>query len=245
MKSESAKSKKLGGKIWFNLVLFGLMGQIAWNVENMYFNTFLCNSIYGSASKTAVENSVDVTRAVALMVSLSAVTAVVTSFLMGNLSDKKNNRRLFISVGYILWGLVTACFGFVSLANTSALFNLSDEAAVLTVTVWIIIALDCVMTFMGSTSNDSAFNAWVTDVTDVSNRTNVETVSDVSLEVTKIIEKHDTVDWQKNKDIHNKIAQDIDDYFYELEKTRGLKIDFDTIDKIIENVITVALRRFK
>ena len=176
MKSESAKSKKLGGKIWFNLVLFGLMGQIAWNVENMYFNTFLCNSIYGSASKTAVENSVDVTRAVALMVSLSAVTAVVTSFLMGNLSDKKNNRRLFISVGYILWGLVTACFGFVSLANTSALFNLSDEAAVLTVTVWIIIALDCVMTFMGSTSNDSAFNAWVTDVTDVSNRTNVETV---------------------------------------------------------------------
>ena len=72
-----------------------------------------------------------------------------------------------------------------------------------------------------------------------------EIVSDISLEVTKIIEKHDTVDWQTNKDIHNKIAQDIDDLFYELEKSHGFKVDFDTIDKIIENVITVALRRFK
>ena len=74
---------------------------------------------------------------------------------------------------------------------------------------------------------------------------NIETVSDISLEVTKIIEKHDTVDWQTNKDIHNKIAQDIDDLFYDLEKNHGFKVDFDTIDKIIENVITVALRRFK
>lgn len=74
---------------------------------------------------------------------------------------------------------------------------------------------------------------------------NIERVSDISLEVTKIIEKHDTVDWQTNKDIHNKIAQDIDDLFYDLEKNHGFKVDFDTIDKIIENVITVALRRFK
>lgn len=54
-----------------------------------------------------------------------------------------------------------------------------------------------------------------------------------------------TVDCQTNKDIHNKIAQDIDDLFYDLEKNHGFKVDFDTIDKIIENVITVALRRFK
>ena len=55
----------------------------------------------------------------------------------------------------------------------------------------------------------------------------------------------DTVNWQTNKDIHNKIAQDIDDLFYDLEKNHGFKVDFDTIDKIIENVITVALRKFK
>ena len=74
---------------------------------------------------------------------------------------------------------------------------------------------------------------------------NIDMISDISLEVTSIIQKHDTVDWQTNKEIHNKIAQDIDDMFYRLEKENGFIIDFDTVDKIIENVITVALRRFK
>ena len=74
---------------------------------------------------------------------------------------------------------------------------------------------------------------------------NLDIVSDISLEVTSIIQNHDTVDWQTNKEIHNKIAQDIDDMFYRLEKENDFLIDFDTIDKIIENVITVALRRFK
>jgi type I restriction enzyme R subunit len=73
----------------------------------------------------------------------------------------------------------------------------------------------------------------------------IDTVTDISLAVTRIIEKHDTVDWQTNRDIHNRIAQEIDDFFYELEKERGFQVDFDTVDKVIENVITVALRRFK
>ena len=74
---------------------------------------------------------------------------------------------------------------------------------------------------------------------------NIDIISDIALEVTSIIQKHDTVDWQTNKEIHNKIAQEIDDLFYRLEKEQNFVIDFDTIDKIIENVITVALRRFK
>ena len=74
---------------------------------------------------------------------------------------------------------------------------------------------------------------------------NIDIISDISLEVTTIIQNHDMVDWQTNKEIHNKIAQDIDDMFYRLEKENGFVIDFVTIDKIIENVITVALRRFK
>lgn len=81
------------------------------------------------------------------------------------------------------------------------------------------------------------------DVIDING--NIDIISDISLEVTSIIQKHDTVDWQTNKEIHNKIAQDIDDMFYSLEKESDFTIDFDTIDKIIENVITVALRRFK
>ena len=169
-------TKKLNARTWFNLILFGFMGQVAWNVENMYFNTFLCNYIYGKASPEAVGGAMSVTDAVARMVALSAVAAVVTTFLMGNLSDKINNRKIFISVGYILWGIVTGCFGFISLENTEKLSVFGSAAGVLTATVWIVIGMDCLMTFMGSTSNDSAFNAWVTDVTDTENRTTAETV---------------------------------------------------------------------
>ena len=55
---------------------------------------------------------------------------------------------------------------------------------------------------------------------------------------------HSQVDWTNNKTIHDRISQDIDDLFYDYEKERGLELSFDTIDKIIENVKTVALRRF-
>lgn len=74
---------------------------------------------------------------------------------------------------------------------------------------------------------------------------NIDIISDIAIETTQIVKTHDTVDWQTNKEIHNKIAQDIDDMFYRLEKEKDIVIDFDVIDKIIENVITVALRRFK
>lgn len=69
-------------------------------------------------------------------------------------------------------------------------------------------------------------------------------VAEISEAITKIIAKHSQVDWSNNKTIHDRISQDIDDLFYEYEKTRGLKLSFDVIDKIIENVKTVALRRF-
>jgi type I restriction enzyme R subunit len=75
--------------------------------------------------------------------------------------------------------------------------------------------------------------------------TNIDMISDVSLRITEIVDEHNMVDWQTNKDIHNKIAQDIDDMFYEIEKDTGITVDFDSVDKIIENVITVALRRFR
>lgn len=167
---------KLGAGTWFNLILFGLMGQVAWNVENMYFNTFLCNFIYGKATPDAVSSSMPIVDAVAWMVALSAVVAVLTTFIMGNLSDRINNRKIFISVGYILWGVVTGCFGFISLENTEKLGRFSSAAGVLTATVWIVIGMDCLMTFMGSTSNDSAFNAWITDIGSSENRTIIETV---------------------------------------------------------------------
>lgn len=73
---------------------------------------------------------------------------------------------------------------------------------------------------------------------------NFDLIGEISLKIAQIIEEHNAVDWQTNIAIHNKIAQDIDDMFYEYEKQGKLKLSFDTIDRIIENVKTVALRRF-
>lgn len=157
--------QKLTKLNWFTICLFSFMSGIAWNIENMYFNTFLYNSVYANASEAAMAGSMAPTTAISRMVSLSAIAAVLTTFVMGTLSDKMKNRKLFISVGYLLWGIVTAAFGFITRDNIAALLGLTDEAKILTTTVWVVIVMDIIMTFMGSTSNDAAFNAWLTDIT--------------------------------------------------------------------------------
>ena len=153
---------KLTKRVWTGILLFMFMGLLAWNVENMYFNTFLNDCVYNEGILGA---SLTLTDAVNIMVTLSAITAVVTTFIMGTLSEKLKNRKAFISFGYIAWGIVTALFGFITKDNVAKLFGLSDPGQIITVTAWIVIIMDMIMTFMGSTSNDSAFNAWVTDVT--------------------------------------------------------------------------------
>ncbi len=156
--------KKLSKRLWFNLLLFSFMGQIAWAVENVYFNTFLFNYIGGDTGH------------ISTMVAASAATAVITTFVMGTLSDKLGKRKIFISLGYILWGVTVLAFAFISRENMASLFRLSDTSKILVATVSMVIVMDCVMTLMGSTSNDAAFNAWVTDVTTTGNRGVTESV---------------------------------------------------------------------
>ncbi len=167
---------KLTKRTWLNIILFSLMGGVAWNLENMYFNTFLYGSVYEGVSAEALAGVMAPTTAISRMVALSAVTAVVTTFIMGTLSEKMKKRKVFISIGYIVWGVITAAFGFITRENVAAIFGLSDEVKILAFSVWTVIIMDMVMTFMGSTSNDSAFNAWVTDVTNPVVRPQVETV---------------------------------------------------------------------
>ncbi len=166
---------KLSKRLWLNILLFNFMGGVAWNVENMYFNTFLYNSVYQGASADAMAGAMAPTTAISRMVALSAITAVLTTFIMGTLSDKMRKRKIFISVGYISWGIVTGLFGFISRETIAGVFGLTEAASVLTYTVWAVIIMDMIMTFMGSTSNDSVFNAWVTDVTNTHTRPKVET----------------------------------------------------------------------
>lgn len=167
--------KKLSKRIWLNIIIFSFMGGVAWNLENMYFNTFLYGSIYEGVSANALNGVMAPTTAISRMVALSAITAVVTTFIMGTLSEKMKKRKVFISFGYIIWGIITAAFGFISKESVAKVFGLSDEVKILAVTVWVVIIMDMVMTFMGSTSNDSAFNAWLNDVTNSLVRPKVET----------------------------------------------------------------------
>lgn len=73
---------------------------------------------------------------------------------------------------------------------------------------------------------------------------NQDLLPQITVEITEIIETHSKVDFSTNKTIHDRIAQGIDDLFFQYEKEHGLKFTFETVDKMIENVKTVALRRF-
>ena len=152
---------KLGARKWSVLLLVGLFGQFAWTIENMYFNLFLYNTILQDPDY------------IAAMVAWSAAAATVTTLLMGALSDRVGKRKAFIAVGYLLWGLSTAAFGYITPENAGKLFP-GANAAVAAATL--VVVLDCVMTFFGSTANDAAFNAWVTDNTESSNRGRAESV---------------------------------------------------------------------
>ena len=151
-----------GKKLWACAIIFGLIGQIAWVVENMFFAKFGQDLF-----DTRGELYYTVTT---LMVILSAVTATVTTIFAGGLIDKTGKRKPFITVGYLLWGVTIMLFAVIPI-------DFSDDKN------WGIIAalviLDCVMTFFGSTANDAAFNTWVADVTNVKNRGLVNTILSV------------------------------------------------------------------
>jgi len=150
------KKTKLSSKFWLALTIFSLVGQVAWVVENMYFNVFIYKMFNASAEQ------------ISMMVSASAISATVTTILIGALSDKLGKRKLFICSGYILWGISIWSFSLIRIDVINKLFPMTISAA--SIGVSLVIIMDCVMTFFGSAANDACFNAWLTDVTDDTNR---------------------------------------------------------------------------
>ncbi len=154
---------KKNGRFYLALVIFCLTGQVAWTVENMYFNVFIYKMFHASAE------------AISAMVAASAIAATVTTLLIGALSDKLGKRKIFICGGYILWGISIWSFTLIRMDVINALFPAAASAAA--VGVSLVIIMDCVMTFFGSTANDACFNAWLTDVTEEANRGRVEGIN--------------------------------------------------------------------
>ena len=152
-------TKKLGIRKWLSFIVAGLIGQLAWAIENNYLNVY----VYDATGKTIF---------ITLMTVFSAIAATITTLFIGALSDRVGKRKLFISVGYIIWGVSIVLFAFLdhrkpySFIPTNAIFLCGT----------FVVILDCIMTFFGSTANDAAFNAFVTDNTETSNRGKVESV---------------------------------------------------------------------
>ena len=140
------RQSRLDSKFWIAMLVFGLMGQIAWVVENMYFNVFIYKMFHATASD------------ISTMVMASAIVAALTTILMGAVSDKMGRRKAFMSVGYLIWGVSILVFAYIR-------------------SVTLTIVMDCVMTFFGSTANDAAYNAWLTDRGDETNRGKIEGVN--------------------------------------------------------------------
>lgn len=145
-------SQRLGGRIWLVIIALGLSGQIAWNVENTWFNAFVYDEITPDS------------RPIAAMTAISAAAATIATLFAGSISDRIGRRKPFIAAGYLLWAISTIVFPMSAWPDTVG------------VAIFLVIVADAVMTLFGATANDAAFNAWVTDVTTPANRGIVEGV---------------------------------------------------------------------
>ena len=137
-----------GAKLWFLIWSLGLAGQICWNIENQWFNTF----VYAKIGK---DPSI-----ITGMLIASAAATTFSTFFFGTWSDRTGKRRIFISAGYILWGIFTIVFGLTQFINPS-MYVLAGTMVVLA---------DTIMSFFGSMGNDAAFNAWINDIISPTNR---------------------------------------------------------------------------
>src|SRR5512139_1224527 len=158
---QSTSSGHISSRAWFVMVALAITGQIAWAVENSWFNTFVYDTITPDP------------RPVAWMVAASAITATLTTILMGTLSDRTRSawgrRRPYILFGYILWGLSTILFPTVAYIKVAS------------VAVIMVVLADAIMTFFGSTAKDAAFNAWTADIATSETRGRVEGVLNLSV----------------------------------------------------------------
>ena len=160
-------AERITPRAWIVMAALAITGQIAWAVENSWFNTFVYDTITPDP------------RPVAWMVAASAITATLTTLLMGTLSDRARTRwgrrRPFILFGYILWGLSTILFPTVAYIKTTGL------------AVVMVVIADSLMTFFGSTANDAAFNAWTADIATSDQRGRVEGVLNMSVFIAQIV----------------------------------------------------------
>lgn len=157
----SNKKGKLSKSIWITIILFMFISAIVGNVESMYLGLFLNDTVFEKGSMGA---KITLTDTVNLIASLSAVVSVITTFVIGTLSEKMKNRRVFISLGFITWGTVMLVFSGVDILKVAGFLGISTLHEAITVTAVTVVFFALILTFLRSTTCDAAFNSWVTDI---------------------------------------------------------------------------------
>ncbi len=133
--------KRSGLAFWLLVWGLGLAGQICWNMENQWFNTF----VYAKIGK---DPSI-----ITGMLIWSAAATTFSTFFFGTWADRTGKRRTFISLGYILWGIFTIVFGLTEFISRELYALIAFS----------VVAADTVMSFFGSMGNDAGFNTWIND----------------------------------------------------------------------------------
>ena len=153
--------KKKGSALGFWTMVWGLgiIGQLVWNVENQWFNTF----VYAKIAKDPT--------IISWMVAISAIATTISTFVFGTLSDRRGRRRTFVGAGYILWGIFTILFGTTEFITAGGAAG--DRAKLIMLAATAVVLADALMSFFGSMGNDAGFNAWLNDRMDDSNRSHI------------------------------------------------------------------------
>ena len=142
------KKTGAGLRFWILVWGLGLIGQLVWNIENQWFNTF----VYAKIAKDPT--------IISWMVAVSAFATTVSTFLFGTLSDRRGRRKPFVALGYILWGIFTILFGTTEFITAG---RSADTAKLLVLAATAVVLADALMSFFGSMGNDAGFNAWLND----------------------------------------------------------------------------------
>ena len=97
-----------------------------------------------------------------------------------------------------------------------------------------------------NTENKRAFYGVIYDrlVSKMKEGSGIEELGDIAIVIQDEIESKIKVDWHNNKDIHNELAQFIEDTIYAYKARKNIDISFEEIDLIIEEIISIALIKY-
>ncbi len=97
-----------------------------------------------------------------------------------------------------------------------------------------------------TTENSRAFYGVIYDklIPRMKENANIEEIGEIALTIQREIESKIKRDWHYNTDIHNEIAQAIDDTIFMYVTRKSINLDLEELDKLIEEIINIALMKY-